>query len=193
MTNINLLPPEILGKRRAERILVYSFVGIVVLVFILFFVYTINAWVIGQEERELSAIKIENQKLEEVIAEYEIYEKKKAEVEKWEGILKTAMEGEVSWSKLLNEISMVIPSDVWLTSFKGDMNAGINFQGYTFTHNSVAKWMVRLKEIKHLTEIWLNASEKTEVEEQEAIQFETTSQLKTAKPSVPAPPRNSGE
>lgn len=203
MIDINLLPPEIREKRKAEKALFYAIVGVVTLVIILGGVYGYYSWLVGLEERQLASIQAETQKFSEAVKEYEIYEKKKAEFQARKEIVDKAMAGEVPWHKILNGISMVIPSDVWLTSFSGS-EGGLNLSGFAvdyafdepdFGHKPVAKWMVRLGEVKGIVDIWLTSSSKGDVEGQPAIQFGTTTKLSVEEiaPATAPPAKTTGE
>jgi Tfp pilus assembly protein PilN len=201
MTRINLLPPEILEKRKSEKQLIYIIAAFIGLILFLIAVYSFGAIQIKKEEQRLAELKAENQRLNKAIAEYQVYEKRKAELQKMQNIISTALSGEIAWHKILNEISMVIPSDVWLQDFTGDDLEGITCKGYTadydfdtpdLGHKPVAEWLVRMSEIKVLASIWLNYSQKTKFKEQPAIEFGVAAQLKGKKPaSAPtAPPAN---
>lgn len=184
-TWINLLPPEILKKRKVKRMLSLFLLGLGVLLLLLFFIYLALSFRIYQEQQIVSKHKQENLKLNSQIAELRIYEAKQAELLRLEDVLKRALAGRFLWSRILNEISMVIPSDVWLSSFMGDTAAGIALKGYTFDHPAVAKWMVRQKEIKALSKIKLIYSKKSELEKQNVIEFNTTAKLGGQKKAPP--------
>lgn len=174
--SINLLPEEIIKKRRLEKRLIYFGLGAIVLALIMVVTFAGLNWKIGQEEVVLEEIKAEQQKINLEITKYKIYEERQAELQRRQGIFNTAMANEINWDKFLNEISMVIPSNVWLVSM--NLNGeSIAYQGYTFDFPSVAKWLIRLDEIKPLSNIWLGSASKTDLEGHEVIQFGSTSHL----------------
>lgn len=195
VTRINLLPPEVLEKRRAERVTIYIVVVVILVILVLAGVFSLNFWRISQAERDLEAVKVRNEKINQAIAEYKVYEKRKKELEEKEKIINEAMKGEIAWHKILNEVSMVIPSDVCLTSFAGDAETGITCKGYTLDysfdapdlgHKPVAKWMIRLGDIKTLTQIWLTLSQKTTLEDNPIIEFENAISIAGVKKAAPA-------
>lgn len=201
MTKINLLPQEILEKQKGERRLLYAVGAFLLMLVVLGGIYSIGAWQIRNEEQKLVELKTANQRLNRTIGEYKVYEERKAKLQKLEKIIATALSGEVAWHKILNEVSMIIPSDVWLSEFEGDITEGITCRGYAVDygfdtpdlgHKPVAEWIVRLSEIKVLASIWLNYSQKATFGESPAIEFEVTTQLKGDKSaSAPAaPPAN---
>lgn len=194
MTKINLLPSEILEKRKTERRLVYYIGAFLILILFLVGIYSFGAIQVGNDEEKLAELKTENQKLNQTIAEYKVYEQRKGELQKLEGIVSTALSGEIAWHKILTEISMVIPPDVWLSDFDGSAES-IDCKGYAVDfdnlgHKPVAEWINKISEIKILTSIWLTFSQKTTFRDKPAIEFELTTQLKGGKPASapPAPP-----
>ncbi len=200
MTRINLLPEEVVQKRKREVRVFQVIAAILALLVILSGLYAILVVSVRNQESKLSDLRAENKKLNESISEYKVYEQRKETLQKQESIISTALTGEVDWHKILNEMSMVIPSDVWLEEFSGDVMEGITCKGYAIDydfdtpdlgHKPVAEWIVRLGEVKAFTSIWLSFSQKTTFLEKPAIQFELTTQLEGEKPaSAPAVPPN---
>ncbi|HDP69221.1 MAG TPA: hypothetical protein ENN38_00200 [Actinobacteria bacterium] len=174
--SINLLPKEIIEKRHSERRIIYFGVGTIILIFAMAVTFASLNWKIGQEENALEKIKVEQQKVNAEITKYKIYEERQAELQRRQNILNTALANEIAWDKFLNEVSMVIPGNVWLVSMNLD-SGSIAYQGYTFDFPSVAKWLIRLDEIKPLKNIWLGGASKTDLEGHEVIQFDSTSHL----------------
>jgi len=201
MTKVNLLPREVLEKRKSEKRFFYLIGGLAVLIILFLGIYSFGSIQIRKEEKRVADLKAENERLNKAIAEHQVYEKRKAELQKTQDIVSTALSGEIAWHKILNEISMVIPSNIWLREFTGDILEGVTCKGYAqdydfdtpdLGHKPVAEWIVRIGEIKAFSSIWLSYSQKTKFSEQLAIEFEILAQLKGEKPaSAPtAPPAN---
>lgn len=191
MTNINLLPPEIYEKRRAERLFFYLIIGFIVLIALFFFVYLGTYFLVTQKQSKVDEVEFEARKLKTKTQspKYTEAEQVKTEFEQRRNVITQAMAGEVSWYTLLNEVSMVIPSDVWLVSFSGDAT-GIKAKGYTFKHPAVAKWLERMTEIKEITGIWLTYSQKATLENQPVVEFEVTAKFPGAA-ATPTPAQGS--
>jgi Tfp pilus assembly protein PilN len=190
-TWINLLPPEIQQRRRAKRITAFFLLGFAILIIFMLFTYGALTYRVYQQEKVLSQQKQQGVELTSEISELKAYEAKQTELQGMDNAISRALAGRKLWSRIMNELSMVIPSDVWLIDFTGDAAAGVSLRGYTFDHPAVAKWMVRQKEIKELGAIGLQYSKKEEVEKQNVIEFNTTAQFAgvqapPAKASIPA-------
>lgn len=177
---INLLPEGILRQREARQRFELVLTS-VILIFALFAVtYLALSWRLYNEGKILAQLEGDNIKLKKTLNEYKEFVKWRDELKERKTIAANAMTGETRWSFVLDEISMVIPNDVWLKEFQGDSTTGIIARGYTFNHPAVAKWMVRQADIKKLTDIDLRISELTEIAKTKVISFETSAQLVVA-------------
>lgn len=194
MTQINLLPPEIRQKRAVEhrRIAVGALLFVVIAA--LLGVWAFLMVLVSGERDTLGDLEAQNAQTRQAITEYQVFEKQRAEVQQKKQVVDQAIAGEIPWFKVLNEVSLVIPSEVWLVSFDGS-EGEITFNSSALDsasdtpdsgHKPVAKWMVRLSEIPMLSEIWLTASTKSDG----LVQFETSAKVKppASPPAVPAPP-----
>ena len=90
--------------------------------------------------------------------------------------LQTALSRRVAWDRVLREIALVLPSDVYLTSLKAKSPAsgatldppptptpaataqGLTISGRTYSHDSVARLLARLEVIPELTNVQLSDS-----------------------------------
>ncbi len=194
-TWINLLPPEIQQRRRAKRITALFLLVLAVLIVFMLFTYGAISYRVYQQEKLVAQQKRENVELTTEISQLKAYEAKQTELQRMENAVNRALAGKIMWSRIMNELSMVIPSDVWLIDLTGDGIAGVSLKGYTFDHPAVAKWMVRQKEIKELARIGLQYSKKAEVEKQNVIEFTTTAQFASvqAAPAKAASPARSAK
>jgi Tfp pilus assembly protein PilN len=115
--------------------------------------------------------------------------------------LVTVMTGDVDWPAVMTEIAMVIPGEVWLTSFSGSAGTTegaapvgtetapirvsqqsafgrISFQGKSLTMPGVAKWLVSLRSVREFSAIWLNTATLAEAEGQpDVVDFDSTLEL----------------
>jgi Tfp pilus assembly protein PilN len=102
-----------------------------------------------------------------------------------------ALAGRRDWARLFDELSLVLPSDLWAEAMFSSEADGISIQGWAIDapndtpdagHKSIAKMLVRLADLEQLQDVWLTNSVKTLYLEQDAIQFTVTAQVKD--PSV---------
>lgn len=199
MTRIDLIPPELVERERARRIIALMTVIFVVVLFAIAFLTGLSYLQKVMVSGRLETMRIEKTKVDKEIGKLKVYEERKNLLTSREKILTGITKDQVFWSSILNGISMVIPSDVWLKTFKGDVLAlrgggqagaapptttttttpSITITGVTFSHSAVARWLVRLSEINQFRSIWLVSSEEKEATgtTQKQIEFNTTATL----------------
>jgi Tfp pilus assembly protein PilN len=93
--------------------------------------------------------------------------------------LSTALTHRVSWDRVLREISLVLPEDVWLRDMAavspatpggavpanvvGAPPEGFTINGYTYSHDAVARLLSRLAVIPDLQNVWLERSARADL------------------------------
>jgi Tfp pilus assembly protein PilN len=121
--------------------------------------------------------------------------------------LATALGGRVAWDRLLREISLVLPEDVWLTKLtatapppaagaatpppEGTTTAGgaapgassVTITGNTYDQDSVAQLLSRLAVIPELSSVKLLSSTRTKVGQRDVYEFSVAA---TVKPPIGA-------
>lgn len=197
---INLLPKEVIDKRKAEERLAYALLVAVAVGAFLFAVFALNVVRISASERSIKRLEKENANYAVAIDEIRGFQDKQVQVEQREKLIESVSPLTFSWSKFLNDVSLIIPNDVWLTQLNSD-NGVISFEGKAFQestgttdigHKLVAKWLVHLGQLDQLTDVWLTTSQKEEKTEGR-VTFTTTAKIKQPEtkispPVVPAPP-----
>jgi Tfp pilus assembly protein PilN len=112
-------------------------------------------------------------------------------------LLGQALAKRVAWDRVLRELSLVIPDDVWLESMNssgpGDEVAapapgqaaeapsgGFAITGYTYSHDGVARLLARLGVIPHLENVKLGSSTIDSDGPRPIVKFNITASLRTA-------------
>jgi Tfp pilus assembly protein PilN len=79
--------------------------------------------------------------------------------------LSTALAGRLAWDRVLREVSLVLPEDVWLTTLSAQAptaastaGAGFTINGKTYSHDGVARLLARLSVVPHLAGVQLQSS-----------------------------------
>ncbi|MCL6471956.1 MAG: hypothetical protein K6T91_04010 [Firmicutes bacterium] len=193
--HINLLPRDIKDKQKTEKYVFLAIFGIVVFAVLLGGLYAYNTWRIRNAENEVSMLKRQTAKMEAAIQSLKVYEQKLKEVQDKKAILDKAISGQIVWSKTLEELMVVTPSDVSLVSLSGNSD-GITFNGQALDindnpdlgHKPVANWLTQLAKIHPEPEVWLTSSDK----QANVINFVSTVKFKKM-PMLPAPSNPSGK
>lgn len=124
MSQVNLLPPEVLQSQRWRRVtmLVLALGGLAMVAVIGFFLYQNNKLSGVQDEIDTQAAT--NASIQAQIDEKQQYADLQAEAQSKEELLATAYSGEVSFSSILMDVSRVMPSDAFLGDLTSSIVAG---------------------------------------------------------------------
>ena len=203
MTRIDLIPPELVEKHQARRIIGMVAVGTAVIFVILFLVYFLTLGRVMVATSRVDQITAENKKVQTYIAKLKPYNDRKTVLDDRQKIIETIVADQVLWSSVLNDISMVVPNDVWLSSVKMDISsiltskatassssktvakAPITIVGDAFNHAAVARWLVHLGEVNQFRSVWLDYATEMAMAplpgapaaETKVIEFQTTVRL----------------
>lgn len=101
----------------------------------------------------------------------------------------SALSRRVSWDRVLRELSLVLPDDIWLTSLAvrspsspasaapapakapGAPPTGLTVNGYTYSHDSVARLLSRLAVLPDLANVQLQSSTLAPAGSQTIVRF----------------------
>ena len=171
LPRVNLLPPEIIERRRFRRVqcglgaTVLATVGAMVLL------YAGAVGSVSSAEDELREVTAAGQALEAEKAQYADATAVYARADAAQALLTQAMGQEVRYSTRLSALALSVPDRVWLknVSFNqtpaapavGDTTAGIgtvSFTGVGLTHDDVATWLDTLAAEKGYAKPYLTSS-----------------------------------
>jgi Tfp pilus assembly protein PilN len=94
--------------------------------------------------------------------------------------LSAALGKRVAWDRVLRELSLVTPNDVWLTTLQatsptasGSSTAGgaFSISGRTYSHDSVARLLARLSLVPDLDQVKLEKSTLNKIEGRDIVEF----------------------
>jgi len=191
MMRVNLLPPELLEKRQSEKRIVWVIAGALVLAVVLAGVWGVGGFIESAKREELAAIQQQTASIQAQADQLAIFEQRAGELEERKATVMMALGGRIDWAQLLDELSLVLPSDLWVQTMTLSETNGVSMGGYAVDsptdapdvgHKSIAKGLVRIADLDDLYDVWLDSSTKTEYNEQSAIQFSITA--KVAPPPV---------
>ncbi len=195
---INLLPPEIAVRRRVQRQTFGLGTGFLVLLLILGAIWVFRQGQLHDQEDRKAVAEAEARSLQnkvDALAEFSELDKT---VKDKKATLAASMAGDVAWSRLMVELSMIIPGDSWLLSMNGTSApptapaagaapapAGaqaaslgtLNFTAVTFDFPGVAKWITRLQELPSLQTIWVPSASTALIGERDVVNYSSTAEL----------------
>lgn len=191
MSRVNLLPSEIKkGQENRRRFMLFLLAGIaiVLLVFAFWFIQSMR---LSDAQDQVQAQNQVNAGIQQNIASLQQYEQLQTDAQQQEQLLAAAYAGEVSYSQMLLDVSKVIPSDTYLTTFASTLQAptaststtttttfvgNMTFSGETLHFDSLSTWLNRLESVQGWANPWTsNVSADASVAG--AYQFDTTVDL----------------
>ncbi|MDI6799087.1 MAG: PilN domain-containing protein [Actinomycetota bacterium] len=190
---INLLLRDIQEKRRKERQVGSMMLGATSLIFVMVVTYVVLYMVIQREEADLAGLNRDLTTINEEIVTYKQFEERKTEFDNRNSLVEVSIAGELALDKMLNEVSMIIPTNVWLTSLNLGYEGGFEVSGYTYDFPSVAQWLIMNDKMKLLEDIWLNNAAKTDYEGNEMVQFSSKARVPFSKAEESAKQSPQGE
>lgn len=180
MMRINLLPPEILERRSAEKRIGWVVIAGIGVAVILAGVGMFGFLRLQAKQDELAAVQQEVQMANAQAAQLAIFEERASELEARRATATLALSGRRNWARLYDELSLVLPADIWLQTMMTAEDTGLQITGYAIDppkdspdvgHKSMARLLVRLADLEQLGDVWLISSVKAEFEDQPALQF----------------------
>jgi Tfp pilus assembly protein PilN len=196
LPRVDLLPTEIVVARRFRRVQ-NGLSGLVVLsVLIVVCLFVLASQDASKAHKSLAAEQATDQTLQAQTVQYAEVPRINDEVAAADADLSTATAQEVRWSFYLNDLSLRIPSGVWLTDMTmgqdvgADVNAAppepgtfaalpdrigeITFTGKALSHDDVARWLESLAKQKGYQVPYFTAATKAEVGGRQIVEFTST-------------------
>jgi len=184
MRAVNLLPrDEVKRSFAAKRGVVFGSAAGAALVTVVLVSMTISAGgAVGEKQAEVDALRaqiaaIPAPNVKDTSTDDALAAQKGARI----GALSAALTTRVAWDRVLRQVSLVLPEDVWLTTLTaaaptataGAAAAGSGFtlSGSTYSQNGVARFLSRLAVLPDLENVRLQSSQSALVSERELVQF----------------------
>jgi Tfp pilus assembly protein PilN len=125
MTQVNLLPTDVKERQLTRRLTAAVILAVGAVVALLLVVYVLQAAKLSDANRKLQAQQATNAELTSQNAALQEFADLKDQVASREALTATALDGEVLWSGVLRDVSMVIPDKVFLTGMVGTLTAPV--------------------------------------------------------------------
>lgn len=210
MKAVNLLPREVAKtkSRRPSAPLITTFVAGVVVLTVLGAAYFKQSATVSQKRTELQAARAELALVPAPAAPDTAVTSLKGEQAQRVTALQSALNGRVAWDRVLREVSLVMPSDVWLssltlaapdsaTAIPGTATSGTTttptttpstapvaptdfvMNGQSLSHVGVARLMSRLALVPDLERVTLNHSTRSITGSRPTVEFSVVAGVRT--------------
>jgi Tfp pilus assembly protein PilN len=177
VSQVNLLPPELLARQKTRRTTsLIVLAGAMGLALLLAFWFLQSQKLSGIND-DIATQNAANAQIQQQITELSEYQQLQTDAATQQALLAEAYAGEVSFSQMLLDISRVIPSDMYLTSFDATLTAATattttttaqSFAGSFTTGGesdgleSLASWLTRLESVRGWVNPWLSTAAETD-------------------------------
>lgn len=184
MRAVNLLPRDAPKKSfEAKRGVVVGSAGGVALVSVVLASMILSAGgAAGEKQAELDALRAQIAAIPAAPAtdtsnDDALAAQKSARV----GALSAALSGRIAWDRVLRQVSLVLPDDVWLTNLAaaaptaggvaGESASKFTLTGSTYSQSGVARFLSRLSVIPDFANVQLQSSASVAANARDLVQF----------------------
>jgi Tfp pilus assembly protein PilN len=180
MTQVNLLPPEIRQRTQSRRLTFMVILAGIALLVLVGFLYAVQAANLSRVNEDIAAQETQNAQINAQIAGLQEFAALQTEAQAKKALLTTAFANEVSFSGVLLDLSRVIPSDAYLTTFAAQVTppaatttvptapvtttpliGTMTAAGEGSGADSLASWITRLESVKGWVNPWISTFTET--------------------------------
>jgi type IV pilus assembly protein PilN len=200
LPRVNLLPPEIAEKRRERKLQAGMGAAVAVAVVAVGAGYVMAHSSASSAKSHLADAKQQNTSLQAKVTQYAGDETLRTQLAGEQTMLSTAMANEIQWSHYLNDLTLRIPDNVWVTqmtmqegsgtsgtssspsSTTSALNQGIGsvtVTGVAFTHDDVATWLDSLAKEKGYANAFFSNSTESFIGPRRVVDFSSSTSVTT--------------
>jgi Tfp pilus assembly protein PilN len=170
VSQVNLLPPEILAAQRQRRMAgVVALAGVGVIGLILVF-WLMQVGKLSGIRDEIERQEQTNRALQAEIDQLQRFDELRARAQAKQELLNQVFANEISFSGLLMDVSRVIPSTAALTSLSATaeepapttggetlLMGRIDVAGLALDYDTIASWLIRLERVRGWVNPWVTS------------------------------------
>jgi Tfp pilus assembly protein PilN len=170
VSQVNLLPPDILAAQRQRRmagVVALAGAGVIGLIFVF---YVLQLGSLGSVEEDIERAEQNNAGLQRDIEALQPFEEIRSQAQAKQDLLDQVYANEISFSGILMDVSRVIPSEAALTSFSSTSQepaattggstllvGRIDVAGVAIDYDTIASWLMRLERIRGWVNPWVTS------------------------------------
>ena len=180
---INLLPGEHRKKQKdltwlTDRRVVWPTVFFIVSIFAALFIYAFTLQELSSKEAELQSVRAAVERERPLLKKISELEKHQSIINTKINALKSIQISKKRWVVLFENISSVLPPNMWLMSVSQVSEFNLEMKGTTFDFSEVAEYMVKLEKQVSVEKVSLVSISTTKVDGDEAYSFTLKVELK---------------
>lgn len=165
LDGINLLPPELLTRRKSHnKYLLFVAAGVAAAIVMAMTYMAVDSQVVAEQAR-LDQMNARVTQLKQTVATYKSYQEDEEALSKQEGLVQGIKSTETRWSEVLDDVSLIIPSGVQLDEFSADaatVPPTFVLKGRSKNFAGIADFIVRLQNSQRFADVVLEQTGVTE-------------------------------
>ncbi|SHK69837.1 PilN domain-containing protein [Fibrobacter sp. UWEL] len=174
--SINLMPTEFRKKQKdfswlTDRRTIWTTIALIAAIICSVMVMDFVDTTIEQLNNDLERVRSEVEKQRPLLTKIGDLEKKQGVVNTKINSLKSIQVSKKRWVVLFENISSVLPPNMWITSINQIGNSDLEMKGTTFDFSEVAEYMVKLEKQVSVQKVSLVTIATTKVDGEEAYSF----------------------
>ena len=174
--SINLLPPEYRKKQKdftwiTDRRIIWPTVGLIVAIVAVLMLQTYINETISGLSQELSRVQEEVERERPLLSKISDLEQKQGVINTKINALKSIQVSKKRWVILFENISSVLPPNMWITSINQMGEFDLEMRGVTYDFSEVAEYMVKLEKQVSIESVSLVTISTSKQEGKEAYNF----------------------
>ena len=170
MSQVNLLPPDILAAQRQRRmaaVVARAGAGMIGLIFVF---YVLQLGSLGSVRDDIERAEQNNAGLQRDIEALQPFEEIRSQAQAKQDLLDQVYANEISFSGILMDVSRVIPSEAALSSLAAtsqeptattggstQLVGRIDVAGLAIDYDTIASWLMRLERIRGWVNPWVTS------------------------------------
>jgi Tfp pilus assembly protein PilN len=169
MSQVNLLPREILQRQRMRQLTTLIIVAGAVLVGLIFLFYLLQIRNLSTVNDEIEAQERTNASIQAQIDQLQEFGDLQEQAQASEELLASAYAGEVSFSGILMDVSQIMPGAAYLNNLAVSLSGSsedtasefigtISADGQAVNLDTIADWLTRLGNVDGWENPWLNTA-----------------------------------
>jgi Tfp pilus assembly protein PilN len=180
MRAVNLLPRDAEQARKGPQLpIVVGCAGAVLTAIVLAGGYLSASSKVGDENAKLAEVQAKIAAVPKPEPEAPTVSSLPQERQARVAALASALSQRVAWDRILREISLVLPEDVWLRTLSATAPGptpsatatGITIEGFTYSQAAVARLLARLAVVPDLADVTLQSSTTADVGGRDIVSF----------------------
>ena len=174
--SINLLPPEFRKKQNdftwvTDRRIIWPTVALIVAIVAIMMIQTYTSETISTLSTELNRVQEEVERERPLLSKISDLEQKQGVVNTKINALKSIQINKKRWVTLFENISSVLPPNMWIESISQMGEFNLEMRGKTYDFSEVAEYMVKLEKQVSVESVTLVTISTTKVDGEEAYNF----------------------